>query len=210
MIKRGLEASGAFPATSANIDTMYGRAMQESGGDVNAVNNWDSNAAKGIPSKGLFQVVEPTWEANREGEFGPFSSNWNKGDASAGVAANYMKAVYGRIVGASGTGYAEGGLIKKEHQATLHDNEVVMPLNRPHVANTFAALGMDRIEKEMVGMRQDLKQLRVHVADFDPPATDKMLGSGENGTRRVMNSKEGANIVQSQNTKLTKRTRISG
>jgi hypothetical protein len=35
--------------------------QQESAGDPNAVNNWDVNAARGTPSKGLLQVIAPTY-----------------------------------------------------------------------------------------------------------------------------------------------------
>lgn len=35
----------------------------ESGGDPNAINLWDSNAEAGIPSKGLMQTIDPTFEA---------------------------------------------------------------------------------------------------------------------------------------------------
>ena len=37
----------------------------ESGGDPDAVNGWDSNAAKGTPSKGLMQTIGPTFDANK-------------------------------------------------------------------------------------------------------------------------------------------------
>lgn len=37
----------------------------ESGGDPDAVNDWDSNADKGTPSKGLMQTIGPTFEANK-------------------------------------------------------------------------------------------------------------------------------------------------
>ncbi|MFF9011514.1 transglycosylase SLT domain-containing protein [Streptomyces sp. NPDC014870] len=37
--------------------------MRESSGNPLAINNWDSNAAKGTPSKGLLQVIEPTFLA---------------------------------------------------------------------------------------------------------------------------------------------------
>ncbi|MEU9705257.1 LysM peptidoglycan-binding domain-containing protein [Streptomyces sp. NPDC047981] len=37
--------------------------MRESSGNPMAINNWDSNAAKGTPSKGLLQVIEPTFLA---------------------------------------------------------------------------------------------------------------------------------------------------
>jgi len=35
----------------------------ESGGNPNAVNGWDSNAAAGTPSMGLMQTIRPTFEA---------------------------------------------------------------------------------------------------------------------------------------------------
>jgi SLT domain proteins len=33
----------------------------ESGGNPNAINRWDSNAAAGHPSKGLMQTIDPTF-----------------------------------------------------------------------------------------------------------------------------------------------------
>ncbi|MBT8160987.1 MULTISPECIES: phage tail tape measure protein [Arthrobacter] len=40
-------------------------AMHESGGNPNAANNWDSNAAAGDPSRGLMQTIGSTFEAYR-------------------------------------------------------------------------------------------------------------------------------------------------
>ncbi|TDD25738.1 transglycosylase SLT domain-containing protein [Nonomuraea diastatica] len=37
----------------------------ESGGNPHAINNWDSNAAKGTPSKGLMQTIDPTFESHK-------------------------------------------------------------------------------------------------------------------------------------------------
>ncbi|OEV27860.1 hypothetical protein AN219_21855 [Streptomyces nanshensis] len=37
--------------------------MRESGGDPNAMNDWDINAQKGTPSKGLLQTIQPTFDA---------------------------------------------------------------------------------------------------------------------------------------------------
>jgi hypothetical protein len=36
-------------------------ALRESSGNPHAINNWDINAQKGIPSKGLLQVIPPTF-----------------------------------------------------------------------------------------------------------------------------------------------------
>ncbi|TWH18500.1 transglycosylase SLT domain-containing protein [Prauserella rugosa] len=38
---------------------------KESSGDPRAINLWDSNAAKGIPSKGLMQTIDPTFDAHK-------------------------------------------------------------------------------------------------------------------------------------------------
>ncbi|MDX3574034.1 transglycosylase SLT domain-containing protein [Streptomyces sp. ID05-47C] len=42
---------------------IYRNVMRESSGNPNAINLWDSNAAAGIPSKGLLQVIDPTFAA---------------------------------------------------------------------------------------------------------------------------------------------------
>ncbi|WP_181768136.1 transglycosylase SLT domain-containing protein [Streptomyces albidus (ex Kaewkla and Franco 2022)] len=36
--------------------------MRESGGDPQAMNDWDVNAQKGTPSKGLLQTIQPTFD----------------------------------------------------------------------------------------------------------------------------------------------------
>ncbi|WP_328410229.1 transglycosylase SLT domain-containing protein [Nocardia sp. NBC_00403] len=46
-----------------SYDGIYRNVMRESGGDPHAINLWDSNAAAGIPSKGLLQVIDPTFNS---------------------------------------------------------------------------------------------------------------------------------------------------
>ncbi|MFQ6329129.1 transglycosylase SLT domain-containing protein [Nocardia sp. CWNU-33] len=46
-----------------SYDGIHRNIMRESGGDPHAINLWDSNAAAGIPSKGLLQVIDPTFNA---------------------------------------------------------------------------------------------------------------------------------------------------
>jgi LysM repeat protein len=48
---------------SVSYNAIYQTAMNESSGDPNAVNDWDSNAANGTPSEGLMQVIQPTFDA---------------------------------------------------------------------------------------------------------------------------------------------------
>jgi soluble lytic murein transglycosylase-like protein len=42
---------------------IYRNIIRESSGNPAAINNWDSNAVAGTPSKGLLQVIDPTFLA---------------------------------------------------------------------------------------------------------------------------------------------------
>ncbi|MGY1435812.1 transglycosylase SLT domain-containing protein [Streptomyces reniochalinae] len=46
---------GSYDGIKRNI-------IRESAGDPNAVNDWDVNAQKGTPSRGLLQVIQPTFD----------------------------------------------------------------------------------------------------------------------------------------------------
>ncbi|NUK77952.1 LysM peptidoglycan-binding domain-containing protein [Streptomyces lunaelactis] len=46
-----------------SYDGIHRNVMRESAGNPLAINNWDSNAAAGTPSKGLLQVIQPTFLA---------------------------------------------------------------------------------------------------------------------------------------------------
>ncbi|MFJ7190818.1 transglycosylase SLT domain-containing protein [Streptomyces bacillaris] len=46
-----------------SYEGIHRNIIRESSGNPNAINNWDSNAAKGTPSKGLLQVIDPTFRA---------------------------------------------------------------------------------------------------------------------------------------------------
>ncbi|MET8326989.1 transglycosylase SLT domain-containing protein [Streptomyces sp. NPDC005181] len=73
---------------------IYRNLMRESSGNPNAINNWDSNAAKGIPSKGLLQVIDPTFKA-----YHVPGTSWNIYDPVANITAacNYAAHRYGSI-----------------------------------------------------------------------------------------------------------------
>ncbi|MGA4950381.1 transglycosylase SLT domain-containing protein [Streptomyces lydicamycinicus] len=46
-----------------SYEGLHRNIMRESAGDPNAVNDWDINAINGVPSKGLLQVIQPTFDA---------------------------------------------------------------------------------------------------------------------------------------------------
>ncbi|WP_063784131.1 transglycosylase SLT domain-containing protein [Streptomyces sp. SBT349] len=45
-----------------SYDAIHSNLMRESSGDPHTINMWDTNAEKNIPSKGLLQVIDPTFE----------------------------------------------------------------------------------------------------------------------------------------------------
>lgn len=60
-IKSFIEKAAAAYGTDPKVLTEVAR--RESNFQTGAVNNWDSNAKKGTPSKGLFQFIEPTFKS---------------------------------------------------------------------------------------------------------------------------------------------------
>jgi hypothetical protein len=84
----------------------------ESGGNEAAINLWDSNAAAGHPSKGLMQVIQPTFD---EYHVAGTSTNIYNPLANIAAALNYAKHNKGFGSGAgqvgSGHGYAKGGTV---------------------------------------------------------------------------------------------------
>ncbi|MFI1534463.1 transglycosylase SLT domain-containing protein [Streptomyces anandii] len=73
---------------------IYRNVMRESSGNPLAINLWDSNAAKGIPSKGLLQVIDPTFKA-----YHVAGTSYDIYDPVANITAacNYAAARYGSI-----------------------------------------------------------------------------------------------------------------
>ncbi|MFJ9058647.1 LysM peptidoglycan-binding domain-containing protein [Streptomyces sp. NBC_00111] len=53
-------AEHGIPGTYEGI---HRNIIRESAGDPKAINNWDINAINGVPSKGLLQVIDPTFQA---------------------------------------------------------------------------------------------------------------------------------------------------
>ncbi|MFC8257656.1 transglycosylase SLT domain-containing protein [Streptomyces sp. NPDC057291] len=92
-IKQSLEIlhKQGIPATYEGI---HKNLMRESSGNPNAINNWDSNAMKGIPSKGLMQVIDPTFNTYH---VAGTSTNIYDPVANITASANYAAHRYGSI-----------------------------------------------------------------------------------------------------------------
>lgn len=123
---RALKMEGLY--SEANVARTLYQMQTESGGNPLAINNWDSNAKKGTPSKGLMQVIDPTFAAYARPGF-----NTNIYDPLSNILASIRYAVsrYGSLANAyRGVGYANGGLVTKPGWiGEEHKPEMVIPLS---------------------------------------------------------------------------------
>ncbi|MGW1882079.1 transglycosylase SLT domain-containing protein [Streptomyces sp. NPDC001970] len=81
------EIPGSYHGIHKNV-------MRESSGNPRAINNWDINAINGVPSKGLLQVIKPTFDA-----YHIPGTAWDQYDPVANIVAacNYAADRYGTI-----------------------------------------------------------------------------------------------------------------
>ncbi|MFG2682662.1 transglycosylase SLT domain-containing protein [Streptomyces sp. NPDC048392] len=88
---RAIMAKHDIPGTYSGI---HRNIMRESSGNPKAINDWDINAINGIPSKGLLQVIPPTFKA-----YHVPGTSWNIYDPVANIAAacNYAADKYGTM-----------------------------------------------------------------------------------------------------------------
>lgn len=104
LAKYALQLEGQY--TEANLDRLLMQMQTESGGNPNAINNWDINAKNGTPSKGLMQVIDPTFRAYA---YPGYDKNIYDPLSNILAAIRYTLSRYGSLAnGWKGHGYASG------------------------------------------------------------------------------------------------------
>lgn len=105
------------------VNSVLRRMQQESGGNPHAINNWDSNAAKGTPSKGLMQTINPTFQSYKDPGYDDI---WDP-ESNIRASMNYALATYGSLSAAydRAGGYKRGGVLP----AFLRDSGGILPNN---------------------------------------------------------------------------------
>ncbi|WP_394360737.1 tape measure protein [Amycolatopsis sp. SB7-3] len=108
-----IKAAMGFTGVPANwYGPLHTLIMRESGGNPRATNNWDSNARRGDPSRGLMQTIGATFNAYRDKRL---SADIFDPIANIVAGINYIRARYGSIfnvqqaVGSTPRGYDSGG-----------------------------------------------------------------------------------------------------
>ncbi|MGM0337713.1 phage tail tape measure protein [Enterococcus sp. AZ007] len=126
---KALKMEGQY--SPANLNAMLRQIQTESGGNPNAVNNWDINAQRGDPSRGLLQTIGSTFRAYARPGY-----DKNMVDPLSNMLASIRYAVsrYGSLLAAyRGVGYENGGLINKDGLYRAGEGnkpEMVLPLTK--------------------------------------------------------------------------------
>lgn len=131
VIKRAQNLLGGRYKSNAITENMVRLAKRESNFDPNAVNNWDINAQRGTPSKGLFQMIEPSFRANAA----PGHTNFGNPVDQAMSAMRYIVRKYGwgGFPRAAAYAYENGGLVTRHQVAEIGEGnkpEMVLPLTK--------------------------------------------------------------------------------
>ncbi|MEX1447416.1 transglycosylase SLT domain-containing protein [Enterococcus sp. C76] len=153
-VNRALNILGIASTANANR-TLY-QMKTESNGNPNAINNWDINAKNGTPSKGLMQVIDPTFRAYAQSPY-----NKNIWDPLSNILASmrYALSRYGSLAAAyRGVGYENGGLITQDGLYRMGEGnkkEMIIPLEKPQraaelVQQAVEYLGLDIFSSNLV------------------------------------------------------------
>ncbi|GGM75485.1 hypothetical protein GCM10012275_52710 [Longimycelium tulufanense] len=146
-IRAAIAVSGVPASWFGPLHTLI---MRESGGNPRAQNNWDINARRGDPSRGLMQTIGATFRAYRDPRlpddiFNPLSN------IVAGI--RYILARYGSIfnvqqaVGATPQGYDSGGWLPPgvtlAYNGTRRPEPVLTPEQWRALANRDNLVGLE-------------------------------------------------------------------
>nr|DAY50696.1 MAG TPA: Minor tail protein [Caudoviricetes sp.] len=146
-VNKALKMLGIYSVANANR-TLY-QMKTESGGNPNAINNWDINAINGTPSKGLMQVIDPTFRSYARSPY-----NKNIWDPMSNILASmrYALSRYGSLANAyRGVGYENGGLVTQDGLYRMGEGnkkEMIIPLEKPNraaelIQQAIEYLGLD-------------------------------------------------------------------
>lgn len=151
------------------LDELMYIAQMESGGDPNAINLWDSNAAAGHPSKGLMQTIDSTFAAYA---LPGYDDIWNPVH-NAIAAIRYMNERYGGIqnhpgLGGKGyIGYAVGTReVPQDMLAVIHKDEAIFPAAQNPFSKSGGDMIADMVSKVLPFPEMESNSIRNEKDDF--------------------------------------------
>lgn len=197
LAKKALELTNQF--SESNLNALLTQMQHESGGNPNAINNWDINAKRGTPSKGLMQVIDPTFHANA---MAGYNTNIYDPLSNMIAAINYTVKRYGSLYNgwtARGyKGYENGGIPKSGEIYVANENgfgsEYIGNIGNQHVVanNNQIISGIsagvehandetNMLLREVIANQKALLKKEVSV-NMDSKRVDKQISKARSNT----------------------------
>ncbi|ASN70099.1 putative tail tapemeasure protein [uncultured Caudovirales phage] len=189
-IQRAQSILGGRYKSSYITEQMMRVAKRESNFQSDAVNNWDINAQKGTPSKGMFQMIEPSFRAFAK----PGHGNILNPVDEAISAMRYIVAKYGwgGFKRAGDYAYATGGLINTAGLYNLAEDgypEIVIPTNPSRQSDAMKLLHLAASKISGNNRNKRPNQLRT------PSVTSNTVDNAELLLQMIENQQKQINVL---------------
>lgn len=189
-IQRAQSILGGRYKSSYITEQMMRVAKRESNFQAGAVNNWDSNARAGIPSKGMFQMIEPSFRVFAK----PGHGNILNPVDEAISAMRYIVAKYGwgGFKRAGDYAYATGGLINTAGLYNLAEDgypEIVIPTDPSRQSDAMKLLHLAASKISGNNRNKRPNQLRT------PSVTSNTVDNAELLLQMIENQQKQINVL---------------
>ncbi|MFV5767192.1 peptidoglycan DD-metalloendopeptidase family protein [Mammaliicoccus sciuri] len=204
IIKRAQAIMGGKFKSSYVTEQMMRLAKRESNFDVNAVNNWDSNAMAGNPSRGMFQMIKTTFDAFKTKGHGNYK---NPVDQAVAVL-NYINKRYTPHYGFNGAfkrsadrAYESGGFANFPQLAWLAEGGFSESIISHDPANKVKSKAIHDRTGELLNFNEEPELLRRLIALHEESnETTELIeqhtrATASNGGRIDMNGKKVGEVV---------------
>lgn len=195
-IQRAQSILGGRYKSSYITEQMMRVAKRESNFQAGAVNNWDSNARAGIPSKGMFQMIEPSFRAYAK----PGHGNILNPTDEAISAMRYIVGKWVPIMGswrsafkrAGDFAYATGGVINTSGMYQLAEGgypEIVIPTDPSRQSDAMKLLHLAASKISGNNRNKRPNQLRT------PSVTSNTVDNAELLLQMIENQQKQINVL---------------
>lgn len=195
-IQRAQSILGGRYKSSYITEQMMRVAKRESNFQAGAVNNWDSNARAGIPSKGMFQMIEPSFRAYAK----PGHGNILNPTDEAISAMRYIVGKWVPIMGswrsafkrAGDFAYATGGVINTTGMYQLAEGgypEIVIPTDPSKQSDAMKLLHLAASKISGSNRNKRPNQLRT------PSVTSNTVDNAELLLQMIENQQRQINVL---------------
>ncbi|MCG1477416.1 peptidoglycan DD-metalloendopeptidase family protein [Staphylococcus epidermidis] len=195
-IQRAKSILGGRYKSSYITEQMMRVAKRESNFQAGAVNNWDSNARAGIPSKGMFQMIEPSFRAYAK----PGHGNILNPTDEAISAMRYIVGKWVPIMGswrsafkrAGDFAYATGGVINTSGMYQLAEGgypEIVIPTDPSRQSDAMKLLHLAASKISGNNRNKRPNQLRT------PSVTSNTVDNAELLLQMIENQQKQINVL---------------